>query len=374
MSNRNQLPILLALFGALLCTQRAVGEGALLLRDICRLKGQEITTLQGLGIVVGLRGTGDADAQATSRALARMMQLMGGQIAVDAQGRLLTNELKEAKNVASVFVTVRVPPAGAQQGDRLDCTINAISAKSLEGGYLMMTPMLGPRADQPTVYAVAEGPLRISEGGIPTSATVQTGAKMQTSIAAPFEKDGRVVLVIERDFADFDVAQSIEDAINNLPENSLDGASPIENPYSNPRARGLRAKAIDSVHVELMVPEIYRQQPIKFLANVLRTPIDLPHNKSRVVINEREGVVVIGEDVRIAPVLITHRNLRIEAARAGVFVPVDPAARASADQQNPKLKALADALNALNVPTADLITVIKALKRKGDLYGEVVFQ
>ena len=97
----------------------------------------------------------------------------------------------------------------------------------------------------------------------------------------------------------------------------------------------------------------------------------LSNNSSRVVINEKEGVVVIGKDVEIAPVLVTHRNLRIEAGGTGGFVEVgDPEDEVS----NAKLKGLADALNALDVPTDDLIAIIKTLKRKGDLFGEVVFQ
>ena len=94
-------------------------------------------------------------------------------------------------------------------------------------------------------------------------------------------------------------------------------------------------------------------------------------HSSRVVINERDGIVVIGKDVEIAPVLVTHRNLRIEAGGGGGFVPVSDKNDAPA---NAKLKSLADALNALDVPSEDLIAIIKTLKRKGDLYGEVVFQ
>jgi len=89
------------------------------------------------------------------------------------------------------------------------------------------------------------------------------------------------------------------------------------------------------------------------------------------VINERDGVVVIGRDVEIAPVLVTHRSLRIEAGGGGGFVQVSDKADESG---NAKLKSLADALNALDVPTEDLIAIIKTLKRKGDLYGEVIFQ
>ena len=104
---------------------------------------------------------------------------------------------------------------------------------------------------------------------------------------------------------------------------------------------------------------------------LLLIPIQVESRSNRVVINEREGVVVIGKDVEVAPVLITHRNLRIEAGGNRGLVQVNDGTN---PQVNAKLKNLADALNALDVPTEDLIAIIKTLKRKGDLYGEVVFQ
>ncbi len=133
--------------------------------------------MQGLGLVVGLRGTGDADAAPTARALARMMQVMGGPMAIDRSGQLNLGDVSEAKNVAMVFVTARIPQVGSQPGDQLDVTVNAINAKSLEGGTLMLTPMLGPRVNDPTVYAMAQGPLSLSLDGPATTASIQGGAK-----------------------------------------------------------------------------------------------------------------------------------------------------------------------------------------------------
>ncbi|MFG0261067.1 MAG: flagellar basal body P-ring protein FlgI [Novipirellula sp. JB048] len=153
------------------------------LGDMCRLKGQEINTLQGLGLVVGLRGTGDSDAAPTARALARMMQLMGGSMAVDSLGQLDLNEVADARNVAMVFVTAKIPAVGSQNGDQIDITVNAINAKSLDGGYLMLTPLLGPRADNPTVYAIAQGRVKVSPEGPATTGTVQGGAKMETTVS-----------------------------------------------------------------------------------------------------------------------------------------------------------------------------------------------
>jgi len=343
--------------------------GGMKLGDLCRLKGQEDNTLQGLGLVVGLKGTGDSDAAPTARALARMMQLMGGQMATDAAGRLDINDLKNAKNVALVFVTAQVPGVGAQQGDQLDVTINAINAKSLDGGFLMLTPLLGPRADDSTVYAMAQGPIAVSPDGPPTNGRVQEGCKMESTIRASFHLDGKITLILNRDFATFDTTQRIEEEINNLSSLTF---GDLESEKSTPSSRRAQATAIDQLHVEVMIPELYRDNPIKFVSFLLNIPIQLSNHSTRVVINERDGIVVIGEDVEIAPVLVTHRNLRIEAG--GRTIQSVVAMGDKAVTENAKLKSLADALNALDVPTDDLIAIIKTLKRKGDLYGEVVFE
>lgn len=335
------------------------------LGNICRIKGQETNTLQGLGLVVGLRGTGDSDAAATARALARMMQLMGGPMGINPTGQLDLDDVSDAKNVAMVFVTATVPPVGAQAGDQLNVTVNAIKAKSLEGGTLMLTPLLGPRTDNPTVYAMAQGPLNLSIDGPATSASIQGGAKMEASVPVQYQKDGKITLILEKDFASFNTAQRIQDEISGLSSFTLGNAS------GTGKSGKIYAKAIDQLHVEVAIPELYQQDPIKFISFLLTTTIQVDSHSSRVVINERDGVVVIGKDVEIAPVLITHRNLRIEAGGAGGFVPVSDRNDVSS---NAKLKSLADALNALDVPSEDLIAIIKTLKRKGDLYGEVVFQ
>ncbi|GAA5509336.1 flagellar basal body P-ring protein FlgI [Novipirellula caenicola] len=354
-----------------LCVVTSPADAATLrLGDMCRLKGQEINTLQGLGLVVGLRGTGDNDAAPTARALSRMMQLMGGSMAVDSLGQLDLKDVAEAKNVAMVFVTARIPAVGSHTGDQIDVTVNAINAKSLEGGYLMLTPMLGPRADNPTVYAVAQGRVKVSIDGPATTGTVQGGAKMEATVPASFQKDGMITLILERDFASFDNTQRIEDEVNSLSALTL-GDSSRSGSGSGSRNNRPRAQAIDQLHVQVQIPELYQENPIKFISLLLNLPIQIASHSSRVVINEREGIVVIGKDVEVAPVLVTHRNLRIEAGGVGGLVGVDDKMD---ERDTAKLKNLADALNALDVPTSDLIAIIKTLKAKGDLYGEVVFQ
>ncbi len=354
--------LLLGLVLSLPAVSQAAG---MQLGDICRLKGQEINTLHGLGLVVGLKGTGDSDVAPTARALSRFMQLLGGPMAIDSAGQLNLDDVADAKNVAMVFVTAKIPAVGAQQGDPLDVSVSAINAKSLEGGYLMLTPLVGPRADNPTVYAMAQGALQLSPDGTATTAVVQGGAKMESTVNAGFHQDGKITLILDRDFANFDTTQRIEMEINDYPGFAND--PPVT---SAGRGGGRMARAIDQLHVEVDVPPTYRDNPVGFIHLLLSISIPLPQYSNRVVINEKEGIVVIGKDVELAPVLITHRNLRIEAGGGGLV----PVSDRTQESDNAKLKNLADALNALDVPTEDLIAIIKTLKAKGDLFGDVVFQ
>lgn len=342
------------------------------LQDICRLKGQEENTLQGLGLVVGLRGTGDDSSKPTSRSLARMMQLMGSQIATDAQGVPDLKDIEKAGNVALVFITADIPPSGAQQGDAIDCTISAINAKSLEGGTLMLTPLLGPRADRPTVYALAQGQITLPDPRTPTSGTIYQGVKMEATVRNQFVSDDKITLVLDQDHSGFRTAQDVEDSINSFNQNGLSGSPGGVSANSQASSQGLLAHAIDQLHVVVDVPSSYRERPVQFVSLIMSLPIVNLQSKKRVVINEREGVIVIGEDVMISPVVVTHKNIAIEARGGrGGFVGLDTT---SPTQARPKLKNLVDALNALAVPADDTIAIIKALKKKGDLFGEVVIQ
>ncbi len=355
-------------------------DGVRFLGEICRVKGQETNTLQGWGLVTGLRGTGDSDSAATSMALSRMIQLMGGPIGLERNGQLDVKSLGETKNVAMVFVTAQVPRFGAQQGDVVDVTVTAISAKSLEGGVLMLTPLLGPRADNPTVYAMAQGELRLSQDGPATKATIESGAKMEATVKTAFVANGKITFVIKDDVASFETAQLIQSEINGyleaLPRVANSPAAQRlqvqpngETSYSRTKPLdGKYARAVDQKHVEVLIPASFETNVVGFISQLETTvPIRVRSQAQRVVINEREGIVVIGEGVEIAPSLISHRNLRILAGGGPSLVAVD-------QNSNPTLQSLADALNALEVPTADLIAIIKTLQKKGDLFGEVVFE
>lgn len=347
------------------------------IKDICRLKGQEENTLQGYGLVVGLKGTGDGDVKPMVRALTRTMQLMGGQVATDIQGRLLEKEMANAKNVAIVFVEATIPATGVQQGDKLHCTINAISAKSLEGGSLMLTPLLGPRADKPVVYALASGPITLEDPKIPTAGKVMSGCKMEMTVANEFVANNKVTIIVDPDHRSIETAQTIEDVINDFHKKGI-ASSTRSNGLSSPGANvdtSDLAKAIDQTTVIVSIPPAYKERPVAFVSLILDLQLLGLHNRKRVYIQERGKVVIIGEDVTIAPVVISHKNLTIAAQGSqGIgtkFVSVGTQEKA---KDRPTLKNLNDALNALNVPTADVIDIIKALKAQGNLYGELVIE
>ncbi len=360
-------PSIFACFSALLLCgvllNAACADGQLRIGDICRLKGQEENTIQGIGIVVGLRGTGDDSLAPTTRALARMMQLMGSNISTDAQGLPQIDELKDTGNVALVMVTARIPPAGAQQGDQLNCTVSAISAKSLQGGNLMIAYMLGPRADVDRIYALAQGPVTVPDSATPTTGMVYGGCKMETTIKNGFTDDDKITLILDKDLASFSTTVDIADAVNGLNQSGLSGN------LTGSEALVI-AKAVDQLHVEVTIPRGYRDFPVQFVSLVEQIELTNIKKPKRVVLNEKDGVIIIGEDVLINPVVISHKNLSIEARPGqGGFVGFDPD---SPETQRPRLKNLVDALNSLKVPTTDVIAIIRNLDRNGDLYGEVI--
>ncbi len=336
------------------------------IRDICHVKGQEENTLQGMGLVVGLKGTGDGAAKPTARALARMMELMGSPLPKSRQGSLSLGDLDDAKNVALVFVTATIPGAGARQGDRLDCQVSAISAKSLEGGILMMTALLGPQPADHRVYAFSQGPLQLSDPSRPGTATVHRGCRLAHDFFNVYHQETEagkfVTLVLDRDHATWQTATEVASLINSQSDLG-EGDSQDRN-----SDQGI-AIARDQVNIVVRVSEQYNNDLVAFIALLMDTRILNPNRSDRVVINERAGIVVVGADVEIGPVAITHKNLAIEAGGGSSFVGFDPERSAE-----PKLKSLVAALNALQVPTSDVIQIIKRLERSGQIFGDVIIE
>ena len=330
------------------------------LSDVCRIKGQEENTLHGMGLVVGLKGTGDSDSKTTMRALARYMELMGHRIGNDPRGQVMLDELKGVKNVAMVFITVTVPAGGSQQGDLLDCKVSAMSAKSLEGGYLMLTELHGPVPGDKTVYGLAKGQISIDDIIKPQTGTIAGGCQVEQKFQNEFVKEGKLLLVMNKDHATFQMTSLVEQNINREPDFRL-GSS----------GEGV-ARALDQVRVQVTIPPTYADNAALFASVLMETRVGRPQTDTTVIINERKQAVIVGADVEIGPVAVMHKNRLIQVAGEQVnqFVEVNPAA----DTQKPKLAALVDALNTLKVPAEDVIDIIKMLKHKRALYGELIIE
>ena len=333
------------------------------LRNICRLKGQESNTLQGLGLVIGLKGTGDGgDYLPTIRSLATAMQLMGNPIGPGGAA-----ELKKAKNVAIVMVTATVPPSGGRQGDEIHCTVSSIgAAKSLAGGRLMITPLVGPNPESRRVYATASGSLTIENEKFLTTARVYKGCRLEEDFFNAFHQDGHITLVLDENHVGFQMADEVATLINKHFAMQLD---------SSEDSRGI-ARAINAQNIVVAVPDQYRNYVVDFAAQVLDLELrDVPV-ESKVVIDERSGCIVMGEEVEIGRAVVTHKNgLVIEVGGMGAGGEQNPAEWFPVDvegRESPKLKSLIAALKAVHVPTEDMIDIVKCLESDGKIYAKVI--
>ncbi len=341
--------------------QRA--EAATRIGDICRLKGQESNTVQGLGLVIGLKGTGDGgDYLPTIRSLATAMQLMGNPIGPGGAG-----ELKKAKNVAIVMVTATIPPAGGRQGDELDCIVSSIgAAKSLAGGRLMITPLVGPNPESRRVFATASGSLTIEDDTFLTTARVHRGCRLEEDFFNAFHEDGLITLVLDDNHVGFQMAGEVASIINKHFAMQLEA----------PEDAGGIARAINAQNVIVRIPEQYRTHVVDFVRQVRELEIrDVPV-ESKVVIDERSGVIVMGEEVAIGRAVVTHKNgLVIEVGGLAPEGAQNPAEWFPVDiegTESPKLKSLIAALKAVHVPTEDMIDIVKCLERDGKIYAKVI--
>ncbi len=330
------------------------------LRNICRVKGQEENTLQGLGIVVGLKGTGDGDFTPAIRNLAKALTVMK-----EPLGDQGFAELRNAKNVAIVVVTATIPRQGARQGDQLDCVISSIgSAKTLAGGRLFLAPMVGPNKNESRIYGFAQGLVTLDDPAIPTTGRIHGGCRLEEDFFNPYFRETEngpiVTFVLHGNHASFEVAQSVVDAISQHPVFGRGGG-------------GASVRAVNQGNIEVMIPALYRTDPVKFIAQILDAPILNVRPGARVVIHERAGSIVISGDAEIAPVVVTHKNgITVQAGAAAApesFVAIDPNETSTA-----KLKSLVAALNAVRVPPADIIDIIKGLHRNGSLHAELIIE
>ena len=352
------LIVAIAFMGSLRMWDLPQASASTILRNICRIKGQEENVLRGLGLVVGLNGTGDSGDAVTMRALARTLEAMGSPIPQDAiAGTSSLKDLEKIKNVAIVIVTARVPATGARVGDKLDCTVSAINGKSLAGGRLISAALQGPNPNDKRVYALAEGPIQLDDDTQPLVGRVHAGCQMEADVFTPYEEDGHITLILDSNHANFQTATDIVETIRES--------------YSRHNESNVLAKNASNIVVQ--IPPHYQNDPVEFISGLLDLQIYQASPEARVVINERSGSIVISGDVEIGAVVVSHKNIVVETAEGSEapakFEAFDP------EKRNPaKLSSLVDALTALKVPSADVIDIIKGIERNGKLHARLIIE
>jgi flagellar P-ring protein precursor FlgI len=341
---------------------------AVRIKDLANIKGVRNNQLVGYGLVVGLDGTGDGNkALFTVQSMVSMLEKMG--VTVNAQ------DIK-VKNVAAVMVTADLPPF-AKAGGRIDALVNSIGdAKNLQGGTLLLTPLKAPNGK---VYAVAQGP--VNTGGFsatgaggsvqknfPTVGRLIDGAVIEKEIA--FEFNQREALELSLRQPDFTTATRMTDAINALFGQSI-------------------ASAPDGGTVELQVPATYSENVVELVAMIEKLEVQ-PDAVAKVVINERTGTVVMGENVRLSTLAIAHGNLSIVIKENPIVsqplpmskgqTTVTPNTDLQVDEginqlmivpSGTSIGQVVKALNALGVSPRDLIAIFQAIKAAGALQAEL---
>lgn len=341
------------------------------IKDIADVEGVRENQLVGYGLVVGLSGTGDSlrNAPFTRQSLNAMLERLG----VSTGGLNLNT-----RNVAAVMVTANLPAFGAQ-GSRIDVTVSALGdAKSLAGGQLLVTPLMG--ADQ-EVYAVAQGPIAVggfaaSGGsgssvtrGVPTSGRIANGGLIEREI--PFDLAGQSNLRLSLRNPDFTTAQRMAAAIN-----AVVGAG--------------AARTLNSGVVAVARPEGFGGDMVDLLARIESLTVQ-PDLSAKIVIDEASGIVIVGDAVRVSKVAIAHGNLTIsvdETPQASQPAPLsqgetvvvpstditveeDAGDLAIVGGEGVPLKGLVDGLNALGVTPRDMIAILQALKASGAIQAEI---
>jgi len=340
--------------------------GPIRIKDLVEFDGVRSNDLVGYGLVVGLNGTGDGlrNAPFTEEIMSNLLERLGVNV---------TGEQYQPKNVAAVFVTATLP-AFARAGGQIDVTVSAIGdAKSLLGGTLIMTPLNGADGQ---IYAVAQGAIIAggvsAEGkaakvvqGVPTAGMIPSGARVEREVEFDFTQLDSMRLALRE--PDFTTAARIETAIN------------------SEMGKGF-AEMLDAGTVLLSTNG---RSPAHLVSQVENIKVE-PEARARVVVDQRSGTIVMGEDVRISRVAVAQGNLTLRIDETPVVVQPNPFSegqtivvpRSAVDIQNEPGTGLAEVsggtnlsevvagLNALGVAPNDMIDILKSINAAGALHAE----
>lgn len=341
------------------------------IKDLVEFDGVRGNDLVGYGLVVGLNGTGDGlrNAPFTEDIMTNILERLGVNV---------TGEQFRPKNVAAVLVIAELPPF-ARAGGKIDVTVSAIGdAKSLLGGSLIMTPL---NAADGQIYAVAQGTIiaggAAAEGdaarvvtGVPTSGSIPAGARVEREVDFDFSKLRDLRLALRE--PDFTTASRIEAAVNH--------------------AFGRRAALMtDPGTVVIDLGKSGIRSPAHAMVKIENLVIQ-PQRRARVVVDQRSGTIVMGEDVRISRVAVSQGNLTLRIDELPVAVQPNPFSdgetvvvpRTNAEiEEEPgislaevpagtSLSEVVAGLNALGVEPRDMIDILKSIKAAGALHAEFV--
>lgn len=340
------------------------------IKDLANVEGVRTNQILGYGLVVGLNGTGDTlnNSPFTKQSLQAMLERLG----VNTRGANL-----RTANVAAVMVTANLPPFGTQ-GTRVDITVSAMGdAKSLQGGTLLVTPLLGADGE---VYAVAQGSVAISgfsaEGdaakitrGVPTVGRIANGALVEREIDFALKNLKTLRLALRN--PDLTTSRRIAAAINDF-------------------LGGDAAEPTDPSTISIQIPVRYQGNMVRLLTEIEQLRVE-PDQLAKIVIDERSGIIVIGKDVRVSNVAIAQGNLTVTISeqpqvsqpepfsngrtvvvpRTNVKVDTEGGNKLAIVKESVTLKDLVDGLNALGIGPRDLIAILQAIKTAGALQAEI---
>jgi flagellar P-ring protein precursor FlgI len=341
------------------------------IKDLVEFDGVRGNDLVGYGLVVGLNGTGDGlrNAPFTEEIMVNILERLGVNV---------TGEQFRPQNVAAVIVTAELPPF-ARQGSQIDVTVSAIGdADSLLGGTLVMTPLTAADGE---IYAVAQGSViaggAAAEGdgarvvqGVPTAGAIPTGARIEREVEFDFANLDGVRLALRS--PDFTTAARIEQAIN------ASFGRPV-------------AVMLDAGTVALDIGATRAPSPAHALSRVENILVE-PERRARVVVDQRSGTIVMGEDVRISRVAVAQGNLTLRIEERPIAVQPNPFAegetvilpRIGAALEEDEATGLAEipagtslsdvvaALNALGVSPREMIDILNSIQAAGALHAEFI--
>ncbi len=341
------------------------------IKDVANFEGVRDNLLVGYGLVVGLNGSGDtlSNSAFTKQSLIGMLERLG----VNTR-----DESLKTANIAAVMVTAVLPPF-TRQGSRIDVTVSALGdSKSLLGGTLLVTPMLGADGE---VYAVAQGQLAVGglsasgnastvTKGVPTNGRIANGAIVERELVFELARLKTVRLSLRN--PDFTTASRVAKEINRF-------------------LRQKRAVPTDPGTVKLTVPENYPGGVVALLTDIEQLRVQ-PDQVARVIIDEQSGIIVMGEHVRISTVAIAQANLTIriteteqvsqpnafsntgtteKVARTDIEIDEEADNKLTVFKAGVSLQEMVNGLNALGIGPRDMITILQAIKAAGALQATI---